>query len=306
MTKVCATDAYCTAEQALLECHGIKAQSRYVQLSHPRVRVRVLEAGAADGPPVLLVHGLGNVAASWVPLMARLEGFRLVAVDRPGNGLSDGFDFRDVDLRHHGVEMLTSLLDALCLERATIVGSSIGALMAMWLALDCRDRVERLVLFAPPLVLNAGAPLFIRLMGIRFLARRVFRSPSPASVDSAFRHMGHPSGALSAELTDLLMAAQGLPGFSSGFAGLAAAATSLVSKRVGLTAGEARRIEPPAFVVLGTNDTHVPRRVAVELASLMPNGSFEVAGVGHLPWLDDAARCADLVSEFVRPKAVSA
>lgn len=306
MTNVSSTDAYRTAEQALLEAHGVKAQSRYVQLSHPRVRVHVLEAGAGDGPPVLLVHGLGGVAANWVPLMARLEGFRLVAVDRPGNGLSDGFDFRGVDPRHHGVEMLTSVLDALEVERATIVGSSIGALMAMWLALERPDRVERLVLFAPPLVLNAGAPLFIRLMGIPFLARRVFRSPSPASVDSAFRHMGHPAGALSADLTDLLMAAQGLPGFSSGFASLAAAATSLVSKRVGLTAGEARRIEPPALVVVGTNDTHVPRPVAVELARLMPNGSFEVAGTGHLPWLDDPARCADLVTEFVRPTAVPA
>ena len=233
MTEVSTTDAYRTAEQALLESHGVKAQSRYVQLSHPPVRVRVLEMGAGDGPPVLLVHGLGGVAASWVPLMARLEGFRLVAVDRPGSGLSDGFDFRDVDLRHHGVDMLTSVLDELGVERATIIGSSIGALMAMWLALERPDRVERLVLFAPPLVLNAGAPLFIRLMGIRFLARLAFRNPSPTSVDNAFRHMGHPAGALSAELTDLLMAAQGLPGFASGFSGLAAAVTSLVSRAVG-------------------------------------------------------------------------
>src|SRR5437016_11470706 len=87
-------DRFRAAEQALLARYRLVARSRYVALSDPDLRVRVLEAG--DGPPTLLVHGLGAVAAAWVPLMAELTGLRLVAVDRPGCGLSDDFDFRGV------------------------------------------------------------------------------------------------------------------------------------------------------------------------------------------------------------------
>src|SRR5947209_3689211 len=75
-----ASDRFRAAEQALLARYGLSASARYVALSDPDLRVRVLEAG--DGPPTLLVHGLGAVAATWVPLMAELTGLRLIAVDR--------------------------------------------------------------------------------------------------------------------------------------------------------------------------------------------------------------------------------
>jgi len=84
-----------------------------------------LECG--DGPPVLLIPGDGAVAAAWAPLVAELPGYRTIVLDRPCFGLSERFDYRGCDLRPHGVALLRSLLDALELDAAAIIGSSGGA-----------------------------------------------------------------------------------------------------------------------------------------------------------------------------------
>ena len=81
--------------------------------------------------PVLFVHGSGMSAATWTPLLARLRSRRAVAVDLPGFGLSDPYDYRGRSLRRHAVSQLSSILDALGLERAPIVGNSLGAMWAL-------------------------------------------------------------------------------------------------------------------------------------------------------------------------------
>ena len=87
-----------------------------MRLADPPVAVRVL--GAGDGPPLVLVHSSGMSASTWAPLMSCLGTHRLIAFDLPGFGLSDAFDYSGRPLRAHSVAQLTSLLDALGLERA--------------------------------------------------------------------------------------------------------------------------------------------------------------------------------------------
>src|SRR5581483_6621610 len=127
-------DAFEDAERQLFEACGVQVTSRRVRLTDPPLYVRVLEAG--DGPPLLLVHGSGMSASTWAPLMAHLRTFRLLALDLPGFGLSDGFDYRGRPLRSHAVAALTSLLDALGVDQAPIVGTSLGGMWALCLALD--------------------------------------------------------------------------------------------------------------------------------------------------------------------------
>src|SRR4051794_22369445 len=121
-----ATSRLEAAERRLFAACGVQVSSFRVGLSDPQVGVRVLEAG--DGPPVLLVHGSGMTASTWAPLMAELPGRRLLAVDLPGFGLSDPFDYSGRSLRGHAVAQLSSLLDALELRRVPVVGTSLGAM----------------------------------------------------------------------------------------------------------------------------------------------------------------------------------
>src|SRR5436305_4450412 len=146
--------AFEEAERRLfLEC-GVQVATRRIRLADPPVAVRVLEAG--DGPPLVLVHGSGMSASTWAPLMPYLGPRRLVGFDLPGFGLSDAFDYGGRPLRSHAVAQLTSLLDALDLERVPIVGTSLGGMWALCLAVAAPNRVAAVSSLGVPAVALPG------------------------------------------------------------------------------------------------------------------------------------------------------
>lgn len=113
-----------------------------------------VEAGDPMDPPVLLVHGYTDNSRSWSLLMPHLPGFRLIALDLRGHGGSEapaccyGLDTLARDLE--------AALDALGIERARVVGHSLGAMAAAVLAATAPERVERLVLISAALAADAG------------------------------------------------------------------------------------------------------------------------------------------------------
>lgn len=62
---------YVDLRHEVLDWYDIDATERYVDLDRPALRTHILEAGAGD--PVLLMHGLGDVAITWSPLLTRLQ-----------------------------------------------------------------------------------------------------------------------------------------------------------------------------------------------------------------------------------------
>ncbi len=114
-------------------------------------RLRLTESGAADAPPVLLVHGFGASAYQWRFLMPALAqaGLHVLAPDLPGHGFSqlrldDGQYARAPYARR-----MWMLLDALGLPAVPIVGHSMGGAIAAEMAWQQPQRVERLVLMSP-------------------------------------------------------------------------------------------------------------------------------------------------------------
>ncbi|MBV9416417.1 MAG: alpha/beta fold hydrolase, partial [Solirubrobacterales bacterium] len=110
-------------------------------------RLSTIEAGT--GEPVLLIHGLGATKASFLPTIDALaRSHRPIAVDLPGFGDSDKPLFGAYDPPFFA-DAMTSLLDALELESAHVVGNSMGGRVALELGLTHPDRINRLVLLAP-------------------------------------------------------------------------------------------------------------------------------------------------------------
>ena len=166
------------AERRLFDRFGVAVEGRDVRLADPPLRIRVLESGT--GPPLILIHGSGMTAATWAPLMPHLSGRRLLALDLPGFGLSDPYDYSGRPLRSHAVAQLHSLLDALELEQADIVGTSLGGMWALNLAAAHPRRVRAVVSIGAPAVALPGTrrdPIFTMITTPGIGARR---PPAPA------------------------------------------------------------------------------------------------------------------------------
>ncbi|MCW1429535.1 pyrimidine utilization protein D [Novosphingobium sp. JCM 18896] len=101
--------------------------------------------GAPDAPPLILSSGLGGSASYWAPnIPALAERFRVIAYDHRGTGRSDRALPDETTLADLGTDML-SLMDALGIERAHLLGHAIGGMAALEVARIAPSRVDRLV-----------------------------------------------------------------------------------------------------------------------------------------------------------------
>lgn len=108
------------------------------------IRLAYQVSGAADASPLVLVHALGENAADWDNVVtAFAHHWRVYALDLRGHGQSDWPGDYSLELMRDDV---LGFLDALALDRVTLIGHSLGGLVAYLFAEDHPERVERLVL----------------------------------------------------------------------------------------------------------------------------------------------------------------
>lgn len=100
---------------------------------------------AGTGAPVVLIHGVGMQSAAWGPQIAALSAScRVIALDMPGHGNSSPLP-ADAQLPDF-VEWLRSALDALGLDKVSLAGHSMGALISGGFAVTYPERLERVAL----------------------------------------------------------------------------------------------------------------------------------------------------------------
>ena len=107
------------------------------------VRTRCLEVGS--GAPLVVLHGIEASAENHIRNLAALgAGRRVIAPDLLGHGLTDKPD-SGYDIADYGAHVL-ALMDGLGIERADVMGQSLGGWIGCWLALNAPERVGKLVL----------------------------------------------------------------------------------------------------------------------------------------------------------------
>lgn len=288
------------AERRYFALEGVMPQERHLELGQPRLRVRVLDLEA--GEPVLFVHGGGGSAAQWTPLLARVRGRRLLAVDRPGCGLTSGFDNRGVDLRTHAVDFLAGVLDGLAIEALDIVANSMGATWSVWLALERPDRVRSLALLgSPALIAGSGAPLPYRLLGVPVLNRVMYamEPPSDAHGRKTFGRIGHDPATLPDELTTLQGRTEALPTYRTHWLSLMENVFPGARQAVHLTLDELAQVNQPVRFVWGERDPFGPPSAGEAACRVMPDAELTTLATGHLPWVDEPDRSARVVQELL-------
>jgi pimeloyl-ACP methyl ester carboxylesterase len=301
------TLAFDQAERRLFKACDVQVTSRRVSLADPPVAVRVLEAG--DGPPLVLVHGSGMSASTWAPLMPYLGPRRLIAFDLPGFGLSDAFDYRGRSLRSQAVAQLTSLLDALDLERVPIVGTSLGGMWALCLAVDAPDRVAAVGSLGVPAVALPGMhgdPAFTALSTpvVRQLLARI-GSPNVAMTRRTMaRGVIGPRAAERAPEGFFEVVHEGMrqPGFRTAMLTHMQLALRFGRPRQEnfLSETELRQIAMPVLMIWGDEDPYGGPEIGRRACALMPDARLEVIPGRHAPFLDDPRRCGASIDDLVR------
>lgn len=298
-------DGLRAAEAKVMRTHGLQPREHLLDLTEPRLRVRVTEFGG-DGDPLLLVPGDGGLSCAFAPLVAELgDARRVLVLDRPSFGLGESFDYRGADLRAHAVAVLTSVLDELGLGAVSIAGSSGGGLWSLWLAIDAPERVRRLApLGSPACALEGFTPTSgARALSLPGLGRLLAGIPSPSAkatgrmlAKTDERLLDHP------DLVEAYHAAMRQPGFAA-----ATSATFRAHLRPGgraqrsssLTPEELSGIGAPTRFVWGMDEPFGAPEVAGRAASHMPDARVHVIERGwHHPWLADPQTVARLLREW--------
>jgi poly(3-hydroxyoctanoate) depolymerase len=251
------------------------------------IRLHVREVG--EGPPVLLINGLGGHSGMWATLEDALPGLRLIEFDAPGMGQSATLPF---PLTIHALASIARrVLDAVDVERADALGYSLGGLIAQQLAVAAPERVRRLVLAGTSCGLGSvaggwGAMLNVALP-LRYYSRGFYE-----------RTIGHMTGgrarhdpAWVARQGDLRLAH---PPTTVGYMAQVLSASTFSSLPV------LHRIRQPTLVVAGGDDPLVPIANGVILARRLPNGRLLVApDEGHLLLLDEDSSALRSIREFL-------
>lgn len=241
------------------------------------VRLHVRDTGPREAPAVVMLHGAGSSLHTFEPWAQALDrDYRVIRFDLPGSGLS-GPDPAGTYTDARSMDVLLALLDRLGVERATLVGNSIGGRLAWQFAAAHPDRVDKLVLISPDGFASPGfaygrppeIPAFLSL--IRYVLPRALLRPT---IVAAY---GDP-GALSEEtLTryhDLLLA----PGNRDAMIERMRQ-TVLVDPEPIL-----RRIAVPVLLLWGEKDGMIPPANAADYMRALPDSRLvTLAALGHVP-----------------------
>ena len=242
----------------------------------------------AEGPPVLLLHGLGSASRDWAWQIPSLQRrYRVIAVDLPGHGLSPVANGPvTIEAMADGV---VGTAAAVAPEPAHVVGLSLGACVAVRMALQTPDRVRSLTLVNPFACVRPQGPGDC----VRLLTRLVLLATAPMprlAAHVARRLFPWPEQRPLYEAAVASLAATPRRGYAA-----AVRALARFDAR-----GQLAAVRCPTLVVVGDRDRVVSLDAKLALAAAIPGARVAVVpGSGHVTPVDRPEVFNRLLLEFL-------
>lgn len=263
------------------------------------VRIHYQEAGDEEAPPMILIHGFISSNLVWNEVFLPLAnaGFHVIAPDLPGYGYSEKPRNAEYTIAAQARAVL-GLMDRLGIEKATIVGASYGGAVAAMLALDCPERVARLVLVGTvsndepkkklllrlasvPILGDIATPLFL---GSRWILRK--------RTEEVYRRLGYPLDERKLEARHHLLET------SNTHHAMIRTVRRWSANRI---SRDAHLIRQPTMLVWGDQDMHIPISQAFKLRDAIPDARLIIfRRCGHLPPTEYPEKFVEVVAEFCR------
>jgi pimeloyl-ACP methyl ester carboxylesterase len=280
-----------SAEPAAIDLDKFDAAKRTVALSDG-IKLAYLEMGDPRRRAVVLIHGYTDNARDWVPLIPHLSGNdRLIVVDIRGHGRSSKPEccYTRLDFAYD----VKLLLDVLKVDRADIVGHSLGSIIAQTFAEYWPERTRKVVLISsggPRPCAPAASAGFDYASQIRKLKEPIdpdspfmiawWSSPTPVNEDF-IRRQRQDSARIPLKVW-LAVLDQGL----------------------GTTDLQATlpRLKAPSLLIWGSADPIMGDEVRSTLREALPDAQVKIfEGLGHNPFWENPGAVASVINEFLGP-----
>jgi pimeloyl-ACP methyl ester carboxylesterase len=259
------------------------------------VRLRYYVGG--EGPPLILVHGLGGAAANWagvVPLLVARH--RLLVPDLPGHAGSTPFPAATTLDPY--ADRLDRLAELEAMEHAGVVGHSLGGLVGLRLAVNFTRRVSALVLTASAGIRSSTreAERYLNLAAILRPTRRYARHREAIAQSPALRMLvfGYFGASDPEAMPD---------GAVDGFLSAMDMHTDTATARRALVRDDPRldleRVACPVFLLWGARDNQITAQDAFEYARRLRAPLRMIADCGHLLIGERPDACAEAIESFL-------
>lgn len=276
--------------------------SRYIETD--RWRLHYHEAGA--GHPVIMLHGSGPGASGLSNFNSNFDvlaqNFKVYLLDFPGWGNSSEYDPTGENRFLANVETVRLFMDGLGIEKAALIGNSMGGLAALMMTALHGDRVSHCITMGAPA--PGGPQLFFQPGGASEGLKLVFATyadPSPANFKRLVEVMVFDPAYATAELTqerseNALANPEHLRNFLKGVAAMNIDGLGQEAVFEGLS-----KTQTPALLIHGRDDRTVGVEHSMRLAGVMQNSTLAVFNrCGHWAQLEHSARFNALVTAFIQ------
>lgn len=274
--------------------HASPAELGAPPLRRVRAGARTLsfrEAGAVDAPALLLLHGIGSGSASWASQLASLpaRGLRVVAWDAPGYGGSEALAVAAPSPADYAAA-LADFADVLGLDRFSLLGHSLGALMASAFCCRAGARIDRLILAAPAAGYGKAAAEERRSKIDGRLAAMAQLGPAGLAENRAAALLSPQAPPEAVERVRAVMRQLRPDGYAQAVRMLGQA--DLFAEVGALTV--------PTLVLCGTADGVTPEAGCRRVAAAIPGARYEaLPGLGHAAYVEDPRRFDAAVLRFL-------
>jgi len=279
-------------KRADLEARYARGPGDFIEIAGLRLHLR--DKGPRDAPVVILLHGFGGSLQTWDDWTRLFEpSLRVISLDLPGAGLTGADPSGDyTDAR--GMVVLLALMDKLGIDRASLVGHSMGGRLAWQFAAAHPDRVDKLVLVSPDGFASPGfnygkAPeVGVSLKAMKYMLPKALLKMSLAP---AYANPAVITPELVTRYYEMMLA----PEVRSAM--IARLEQSVMQDPVPILA----RITAPTLLMWGDRDAMIPIANADDYLKAIPGARLaKFAGVGHLPQEEAAQPSGKAILSFLR------
>jgi len=256
------------------------------------IKTNYLEAGS--GPDVVLIHGSGpgvTAYANWRLVIPELATkFHVVAPDMVGFGFSE----RPADVEYSvqtWADQTVGLMDTLGLQKASLVGNSFGGAIALRIAAQHPERVDKLVLMGS--------------MGVDFpisegLERVWGYEPSFENMRKVLDVFAYDRKLVPDELAEVRYRASMQPGFQESFAAMFPSPRQRWVDAMRTDDEEIRKLTHRTLIIHGREDQVIPVETSLHLMQLIENGDLHVfSHCGHWVQIERSTEFNRIVGDFI-------